>query len=307
MKKILTITFILLLPVIVFSQQDAHFTQYMFNTISVNPGYTGTRDALSLLALHRSQWVGFPGAPVTQTINVNSPLFNRRLGMGISVVNDKIGPVNQTGIFTDLAYRIKFQKSNLSLGIKGGADLYKNRLSDLALVSVSDDQFRNDVTSRLLPNFGFGAYYYSDKWYLGISTPKMIRNTVDVTTGNAGTAHLSVQKMHWFVLGGLVADITPFIRFKPSMQLKVTGGAPVSADVTANFLFYDRLWLGAMYRNSDAIGLLVQFHFTRQLRAGYSYDYTISKLSAYNSGTHEVMIGYDFSFAKEKIKSPRFF
>ncbi len=290
-----------------FSQQDVQFTQYMFNTNAVNPAYTGSRGAISGVALFRTQWVGFEGAPVTQSINVNSPFLNDKLGIGLTVLNEKIGPLKQTGIFADFAYRIKFEKSTLAMGLKAGADVFQAGFNNLNVINSGDNQFQTNVSSKLLPNLGFGIYYHAEKYYLGFSTPKLVQNNVDVKTGSTAISQVGVHKLHYYFIGGFVQDINPFIKFKPTTQIKLTYGAPVSVDANASFLFYEKLWLGAMYRFGDAVGLLVQFQFNPQLRAGYSYDYTTSKLNKFNNGTHEIMLGYDLRFAKEKIRSPRFF
>jgi type IX secretion system PorP/SprF family membrane protein len=314
MKKTLLITTIILCITFlnrkglnVFAQQDVQFTQYMFTPIAVNPAYTGSRDALSILGMYRNQWVAFEGAPKTQTLNINAPVFNDKLGFGLNIINEKIGPTQRTGVFTDVAYRIKFKKSYLSLGIRGGSDFYQVRLSSLNLIDESDQQFQSDFVTKLLPNFGAGAYYYSDDFYVGLSTPRLVENTISPKTGNVITSQLSKEKIHTYFIAGYVKSINQFVKFKPTLQLKLTSGAPVSIDLNASFLFYEKLWLGAMYRYQDAVGSLIQFQFTPQLRAGYSYDYTVSKLRSFVGGTHEIMLGYDFSFYKEKIKSPRYF
>ena len=306
MKKIL-IAVLTLLYVTCEAQQDVQFTQYMFNTNAVNPAYTGSRGAISSVILFRTQWVGFDGAPITQSMNVNSPLFNNKLGVGFTVLNEKIGPLKQTGIFTDFAYRIKFKESTLAMGLKAGADIIQAGFTNLNVINVSDNMFQANVSTKLLPNFGFGIYYHTEKYYLGISTPKLVQNNIDMQTGGSAISHIGIHKMHYYLIGGYVQALDPFIKFRPTAQLKWTYGAPISIDANVSFLFYDKLWLGGMYRLGDAIGLIVQFQFNTQLRAGYSYDYTTSKMNKYNNGTHEIMLGYDFSFAKEKIKSPRHF
>lgn len=307
MKKILLLAGIAFCSLAAFAQQDVQFTQYMFNTNAVNPAYTGSRGAISGVALFRTQWVGFEGAPVTQSVNVNSPFLNDKLGMGFTVLNEKIGPLKQTGIFTDFAYRIKFEKSTLALGLKAGADIFQAGFNSLNVINAGDNQFQTNVSSRLLPNLGFGVYYHAERYYLGFSTPKLVQNNIDVQTGSSSISQVGVHKMHYYFIGGYVHDINPFIKFRPTVQAKLTYGAPVSLDANASFLFFDKLWLGGMYRFGDAVGLLVQFQFNSQLRAGYSYDYTTSRLNKFNNGTHEVMLGYDLSFAKEKIRSPRYF
>jgi len=290
-----------------FAQQDVQFTQYMFNMNAVNPAYTGSRDAISGVALFRTQWVGFDGAPVTQSINVNSPFLNDKLGIGLTVLNEKIGPLKQTGIFTDFAYRIRFEKATLAMGLKAGADIFQAGFNDLNVINSGDNQFQTNVSSKLLPNLGFGIYYHAERYYFGFSTPKLVQNNIDVQTGSSAMSQIEVHKMHYYFIGGYVRDINSFIKFRPTTQIKFTYGAPVSVDANASFLFYDKLWLGAMYRLGDAVGMLVQFQFNPQLRAGYSYDYTTSKLNKYNNGTHEIMLGYDLIFIKGKIRSPRFF
>jgi type IX secretion system PorP/SprF family membrane protein len=307
MKKIKLLAGFVLLSLASIAQQDVQFTQYMFNTNAVNPAYTGSRGAISGVALFRTQWVGFEGAPVTQSINVNSPFLNDKLGIGFTVLNEKIGPLKQTGIFTDFAYRIKFEKSTLALGLKAGADIFQAGFNSLNVINAGDNQFQTNVSSKLLPNLGFGIYYHAERYYLGFSTPKLVQNNIDVQTGSSSISQVGVHKMHYYFIGGYVQDINPFIKFRPTVQAKLTYGAPVSLDANASFLFFDKLWLGGMYRLGDAVGMLVQFQFNTQLRAGYSYDYTTSRLNKFNNGTHEVMLGYDLSFAKEKIRSPRFF
>ncbi|MES2397768.1 MAG: type IX secretion system membrane protein PorP/SprF [Bacteroidota bacterium] len=292
---------------IMLAQQDVQFTQYMFNTVAVNPGYTGSRDALSVLGLYRNQWAGFEGAPTTQMVNINSPAFKDRLGLGLTFINEKIGPTQQTGLFGDVAYRIKLKKSYIAFGIRGGADFYQVKLTTLNLINGSDQQFQNNVTTKILPNFGAGAYYYTDKFYFGFSTPRLVENEIVNRAGTVNTSQLSGKQIHFYFIAGYVKEINQFIKFKPTLQTKITYGAPVSIDVNASFLFYEKLWVGAMYRMGDAVGALLQFQFSPQLRAGYSYDFTISKLRSYSGSTHEIMLGYDFSFFKEKIKSPRYF
>lgn len=290
-----------------FGQQEAQFTQYMFNTNAVNPAYAGSREVISALTLYRTQWVGFDGAPATMMANVNSPFLNDKMGTGITVINEKIGPIKQTGTFADFVYRIKMEKSALAFGLKAGADIFQGNFSSLNTISQNDEQFQVDISSKLLPNFGFGLYYKTEKYYLGFSTPKLVQNRIDLNTGGSTLSQVGVEKMHYYFIAGYVTDLNPFIKFKPTTQLKFTYGAPVSVDLNASFLFYEKLWAGAMYRMGDALGLLLQYQFDPQFRAGYSYDMTTSKLRKYNNGTHEIMLGFDLSFKKEKIRSPRYF
>ena len=229
-----------------FAQQDVQFTQYMFNTNAVNPGYTGSRGAISGVALFRTQWVGFEGAPVTQSVNVNSPFLNDKLGIGLTVLNEKIGPLKQTGIFTDFAYRIKFSKSTLALGLKAGADIFQAGFSNLNIINAGDNQFQTNVSSKLLPNLGFGIYFNAERYYFGFSTPKLVQNNVDVQSGSSAISQIGVHKLHYYFIGGYVQDINPFIKFRPTTQVKLTYGAPVSIDANASFMFFDKLWLSLL-------------------------------------------------------------
>ena len=312
LKKLIRFFILLLLAFLfrqaaVFAQQQAQFTQYMFNTNAVNPAYAGSRGTVSALTLYRTQWVGFEGAPTTLMFNVNSPFHNDKLGAGITLINEKTGPTKQTGVFSDFVFRINMKQSSLSFGLKAGVDVFQANFSSINTIASNDVQFQSDVSSKLLPNFGFGLYYKAEKYYFGLSTPKLVQNTIDIENTNSSVAHLEVNKIHYYFIGGCIVDISTFVKFKPTMQVKFTYGAPVSVDANASFLFYEKLWLGGMVRIGDAVGLLLQYQFTSQFRVGYSYDFTTSKFGKYNNGTHEIMLGYDFNSSKEKIRSPRYF
>ena len=292
---------------IIYAQQEAHFTQYMFNPNAINPAYTGSRQSLSILALSRKQWVGFEGAPVTHHLNINSPFLNDELGAGLTVMNDKIGPIQQSGLHGDIVYRLKLEKSFLAFGIKAGINLLQGSFANLKIINNQDQNFQNNLPSKILPNFGFGIYYHSDKYFIGASAPRLVKNSVDIQTGSSNLMQITVQNLHYYLIAGYIFNINHFLKFKPTSLVKITEGAPPSVDISANFLFHEKLWLGAMYRSGDAVASILTLQLTDQLRAGYSYDYTISKLRRYNSGSHEIMIGYDFKYKKAKIKSPRYF
>ena len=209
----------------------------MFNTLAVNSGYAGSRDALTITGLHRSQWVSFPGAPTTQTLTLHTPIHNDQLGLGLSVLNDKIGPTNTTAIYADFAYKLKInEKAKLAFGLKGGINLRSNGLSSLALDESNDDAFASDVTSDILPNFGFGLYYYTDKYYVGLSTPKLLENNFTTNTVS-GSISAASEKRHYFLIAGTVFPITDNIKLKPTGFMKVTEGAPIEGDITLTALF----------------------------------------------------------------------
>ena len=310
MKKIFLILAIITISLTLFSQQDAMYTHYMFNTLSVNPAYAGSRDALTLTGLHRSQWVGFDGAPRTQTLTLHTPLMNESLGVGFSVVNDKIGPTNTTALYGDFAYKIKLtETSKLALGLSAGLNIRRNALIDIPLEQQEDIAFYRNEESNLLPNFGFGVYYsIHNKFYAGISIPKLIENNFSNIDTRYNTK-LNSESRHYFLIAGVIFDLTENVKFKPTMLTKYTNGAPLEGDITATLLYKEKLWGGLMYRTGDAFGLLLGFYFTPQLAAGYSFDWSFgNKTMAYNKGSHEIMLMYDFIWKdKARIRSPRYF
>jgi type IX secretion system PorP/SprF family membrane protein len=288
-----------------YAQQDAQYSMYMFNTLAVNPAYAGTRDALTMTLLNRNQWIGYPGAPVTQTLTAHTPLFGN-IGVGLNLLNDKIGPLRNTGLFIDLSYRIKFNRSNLSFGLKGGGDVIKGDLNSLNTTQSNDPSFNNNLRSGFLPNFGTGVYYYSEKYYLGLSIPRSLSNRF-WEIKNPNSFSVSKQQMHYYLIGGMIFQVHEYIKFKPSFQSKFTSGAPLQVDVNASFLIKEKLYLGAFYRLKDAMGFMIQYNFTDQLRGALAWDQTVSNLRSYNNGSVELCVSYDFIFKKNNIKSPRYF
>ena len=287
------------------AQQDPMYTQYMYNTLSVNPAYAGSRDALSLTGLIREQWVGIKGAPSTQTLTVHSPIYNDNMGLGLSVVNDRVGPIHQTLLFADYAYSIQTtDNAKLAFGLKAGINLLQANLTDLHSNQGGDQAIYN-VDNRLLPNVGVGIYYYSDKGYVGISAPKLLQQRISDGDTNLND---DLQRRHYFLIGGYVFDLSESVKFKPSFLLKAVQGAPVSMDLSANFLFNDKFGVGLAHRFDDSFSGLLQYYVTPQFRIGYAYDFTMTELRHYNSGSHELMVGYDFAFISDtRIRSPRFF
>jgi type IX secretion system PorP/SprF family membrane protein len=308
LKKILLIVLSVATGILT-AQQDAMFTHYMNNTIAVNPGYAGTSEALSLTALHRSQWVNFEGAPTTQTITMHAPLKNNKMGLGISVINDKIGPVNTTGAYVDYSYMLKLnEKSKLSFGLSAGINYMQAGLANLRLIQQNDIAFQEDVNSKLLPNFGFGMYYYTKCFYAGISSPKLLENNFNNNTID-GTTKLATEKRHYFFIAGGVMRLNSEVEFRPTTFVKATMGAPIEADITASFILNKRVLIGGMYRTGDAIGLLAGYYITNQFHVGYSFDWSYgNRTFLYNQGSHEIMLTYDFIFNdKQKVRSPRYF
>lgn len=294
---------LLALPASLRAQQDPMYSQYMFNLLAFNPAYAGNAEVISLMALTRHQWVGFEGAPTTQTLTGHSPLPGQTLALGATLLNDKAGPVSQTGFYMDFAYRMKVGgHSRLAFGLKAGLDMYRADLSDLSTVEVDPANANN--RSEILPNFGFGLFWHSERHYLGLSLPKLMDNELNAVEAVTTTA---TQVRHYFLMGGYVFDLGRDMRFKPSFMVRAVEGAPLSVDLNANFLLRDRIWFGAMYRVGNAFGVMAQYQVNEQFRIGYAFDLTTTALGAQNAGTHELMLGYDLRFSRGKVLSPRWF
>jgi len=309
-KKISIISFLTLGSLTVSAQQVPMYTHYMYNTLVINPAYAGSRDALTVTGLYRTQWVGFSGAPVIQTLTAHAPLKNQHLGLGFSVVNDKIGATNSTSVVVDFAYKMQLTaKSKLALGISGGMNLFQAQLSSLNLDQQTDPTFQNNINNRVIPNFGFGAYYSRERFYAGISAPSLLQNNYSIVTNADGSTLIGKEQRTYYLIAGTVIKISDNLAFKPTTLIKVTAGAPIQADLTASFIIVKKLTLGIMYRSGDAAGALIGFDITNQFHLGYSYDWSYGlKTSVYNQGSHELMLRYDFIYgSKKQIHSPRYF
>jgi type IX secretion system PorP/SprF family membrane protein len=305
MKKLILFYSVLLYCGTAQAQQEAMFTHYMYNTLWLNPAYAGTRDALTATLLHRSQWVGFEGAPLDQTFTLHSPIYKDKLGAGLSILNDRIGPTRSTYIAADLAYQLKVGKrGKLGFGIKGLVNMYNNQVSNLKLESAQPDLAFAQNNRSVLPNVGAGLYYHRERFYVGLSTPKLLENKLDAGL----TASSKEQRHYYFIMGGVI-NMTKNIKFKPTCFLKATAAAPLEGDFTANFLFNDKLTAGLMYRTGDAVGVLLGYAISDALSVGYSFDWSMANTTGrYNAGSHEVMLRYDLvSFSAARIRSPRYF
>ena len=309
LKKIILVFVLTIGSLAINAQQSPMYTHYMYNTLMVNPGYAGSRDALTVTLLNRMQWVDFEGAPITQTLTMHTPLKNEHIGLGLSVLNDKVGPSNNTSAFIDFAYMMKLtEKSKFALGLSAGANMFQANLSSLNLDQGNDPAFQNNINNNVTPNFGFGAYYYRERFYAGISAPSLLQNSYEVNHNNANTL-IGKEQRHYFFIAGTVLNISPNLAFKPTTLIKVTSAAPVQADLTASFIIMKKLLLGAMFRSGDACGGLVGFDISEQFHIGYSFDWSYGvKTFKYNQGSHEVVLRYDFmNSIKKQIHSPRYF
>ena len=287
----------------IYSQQEAQYSQYMYNTISVNPAYAGSRNVLSVLALHRSQWVGFDGAPTTSTFSINTPIPETNLGFGISAISDRIGPTEQNTFSGDISYTIRLnEKTNLSFGVKGTASFFSFDQYKVTPFQANDPKWRS-VSTRLSPNFGVGTFLHSDQYYLGVSIP----NIMESNFYNDNDIAINSQRMNYYLIGGYVFDVSNSIKFKPAVVSKIVTGAPVQLDLSGNAMFMNKFVLGAAYRWDAAVSGLAGFQVNDALFIGYSYDFDTTSLSRYNFGSHEVFIRYEFVYKKDKLVSPRFF
>jgi type IX secretion system PorP/SprF family membrane protein len=286
------------------AQQLPQFTQYMYNTISVNPAYARSREALSIIGLHRSQWVGFDGGPITQTLSIHTPLRNDRVGLGLSFIEDDLGPENFTYVYGDFSYSIPTGiDGKLAFGLKAGFTQYS--LDANFRETEGFDPQINGIEDRWTPNLGLGLYWSTNRIYAGLSVPRILNTDKNTNEGFEALDRLS----YYFTLGGVI-DLNKSIKFKPAGLIKATNGAPLSYDLTANFLFNEKFWLGASYRinkHTAAIGGLADFQISRQLRIGYAYEKPISDIASYTTGTHEILLIYEFKFLSSKLKSPRYF
>lgn len=310
MKKLLLVVLYVVSIGLCYAQQIPMFSNYMFNTLAINPAYAGTRDALTITGLHRKQWVSFEGAPITQTLTLHSPAMHNKIGLGLSVVNDVIGPLRHTAVHGDYAYRLQINKKvKLSLGLKAGINIFQADLNNLTTVQDNDPAFLTNVQSRILPNFGFGLYYYSDKWYFGLSAPKLFENNFEADNGKSTVNRTEREERHYFAIAGWIFDISKEWKLRPTAFVKVVESAPLTADLTTFFVYREKIEFGGMFRTGDALGVLLGIYINPQLRVGYSYDWSyINSTMIYNRGSHEIMLCYDFIYKdKAKVHSPRYF
>ena len=286
-----------------FAQQDAQFTQYMYNTININPAYAGSRGVMSIFGLHRTQWVGLDGAPTTNAFSLNTPINNSNLGVGVSLVNDKIGPTNDNTLSADVSYTIPMNEDyKLSFGVKASGNVFNLDVDKLNPADATDPNLQN-FNNEFSPNFGAGVYLHSDKLYLGLSVPNFLQDS----KYNDNDVAVFQERMNFYFIGGYVFDLSPSIKFKPAVLTKLVTGAPLQVDASANFLFFDKLMLGGAYRWDAAVSVLAGFQITDGLFIGYSYDMETTQLRRYSSGSHEVFLRFELFTKVSKMVSPRFF
>lgn len=287
---------------LIYAQQDAQFTQYMYNTINVNPAYAGSRGAMSIFALHRTQWVGLDGAPVTNAVSINTPINGSNLGLGASLINDRIGPTHENTISADVSYYIHTSETfKLSFGIKATANLFDLDQTKLNPVDATDPSLQN--FNKFTPNIGAGIYLHSDKAYVGFSVP----NFIESKRYNDNEIAIFKEKINYYLIAGYVFDLDDSIKFKPALLTKLVQGAPLQVDVSGNFMFNDRFVVGLAYRWSAAFSAMAGFQVTDGLYIGYGFDNETTNLKHYNSGSHELFLRYEIFNTISKMTTPRFF
>lgn len=290
-----------------FGQQDPMYAQYMFNTQTINPAYAGTWGYVGFQALARSQWIGAEGAPSTQTFSFQMPFNNYNMGLGLNIINDRIGLERRLSVTADYSYRLKLNTStNLWMGIKGGFSNYSHNLSAHTLYpdGISDPAFAVDIKNKFLPNAGIGFLVQNPDYYIGLSAPKLIQTKYE-NEGNNFIVYGEVS--HFFLIAGYVYPLVENIKFKPTLLVKAAIGSPPEADLSANFLLKEKFWIGATYRTGNSFGFIAQWLIENNLRIGYAIDISTSAVKNISFTSHEIMVSYELRFLDQKVISPRFF
>lgn len=306
MKKILFVVMLQGFFTGAYAQQDMLISKYMFNGLFLNPAYGGTHPYFTTSLLYRTQWTGFTGAPKTQLFELDGPLAKDKMGIGCIISHDKIGVTEQTDFYATYSYKIKLGKNKLSFGLRAGVSDYRAQLTSLTYWDASDVVFTNNIRSALIPKFGFGMYYYTEKYYAGFSIPTLMAYDKDYSF-SIDLEKSSYLRRHYYLNGGYIFTLNELFKLKPSVLLKYSPAAPVQADINVSVLYKNMIWFGTSFRTGDAVVFLVEYQTANHIRIGYTFDYTISNLNNYSYGSHEIMVAYDFGTRKTKMSSPRFF
>jgi type IX secretion system PorP/SprF family membrane protein len=302
MKKILIIISIGFLSSTSSAQQDPMYTQFFSNKIVVNPAYAGTRNAVSLVGLYRNQWTGFDGAPKTTTLSLHAPIRSWNSGIGLSLIYDQIGIQRSYDVKLAYAYHLKTSIGTLSFGLDGQIkkqDMLWNKSNPL---ETGDNEIPYGQNVLTLPNFGFGIYLFKENYYVGLSAPKLLENET-----NYNVVGESFQRRHFFAMAGVLIPVSDVFQIKPAVLTKYEMNSPLELDLNVMGIFNKQFWVGGTYRTNDSFDVIVQYHMGNNLRIGYAYDFTLTKLSRVNNGSHEIMIGYDFNQKKKGVYHPRYF
>jgi type IX secretion system PorP/SprF family membrane protein len=305
MKRIKELILWLLIPLSVSGQLTPATNQYVLNPLTINPAYAGNRGVLNIAAFYRRQWVGIKGAPETVSLAVDAPVSNDKMGLGLIIVNDKIGVTKETQFNANYAYKIDMGKGVLSLGLGAGVFMTNTAWSDLVVLDPGDEYYLIDSKVFTVPNFSFGTYYSINNFFAGLSIPKLVGHKFDFDK-NKYVLKNNFSDYIYLLNAGYLFDISPKVKFFPSTLITFSPGDKIIYDINAHFKFMDRLWVGASYRNNRSVTGLVQFQLTNQLKFAYTYDFDFNKLSTFSSGSHEVMLRYEFRYKIEAISPLNF-
>ncbi|MDP5100390.1 MAG: type IX secretion system membrane protein PorP/SprF [Nonlabens sp.] len=313
-NKAITLAITLTLMVGCFSgyaQQDAQYTQFMYNTVAINPAYAGNRGMLSAIALHRSQWAGLDGAPVTQSVSVHSPIGLSNVGLGFSVVNDKIGPASETYGNIDFSYMLDVgAESRLSFGLKAGGHVLNVDLQSLEVPDPNDPRFQQNIENKFSPNIGVGVYFHTAAFYIGASAPNLLKNEhFQASNNQTGASFIAAERVHYYLTSGYVFDVDYNIKLKPATMVKVVAGAPLQADFNLSMLYDEKLTVGASYRWSAALSGLLGYQINDQVMVGIAYDRETTDLgnTIFNSGSYEAFLRFELQRNYDRMETPRFF
>ena len=287
------------------AQQDALYSQYMFNKLVLNAGYTGSREVLSAELSDRYQWVGISGAPKTLTFSIHTPLRNEHIGVGFYVYSDRIGPTKDQGFMASYAYRLILPSGKLSLGIQAGVKYFSIDWDKIDLENP-DYVFQGAQQNKLTPDANFGAYYSTNSMFAGLSSNHLLQNEYGMVKKGDSTVYSKLLR-HFYGMAGMVIPISDQILFKPSTLIKYVKNAPLQMDLNASFLIHELFMVGVTYRTTSAMVFMTEINLGKNLRLGYSYDVYFNKLLRYNSGSHEIRLGFDYDLFKNRMLSPRYF
>ncbi|HOZ82522.1 MAG TPA: type IX secretion system membrane protein PorP/SprF [Bacteroidia bacterium] len=306
MKKLYSLIITLFMSGWLFGQQAPMTTQYMFNTLLINPAYAGSKPFTSATMMVRKQWAGFKGSPTTETASIHGALEDKNVGLGLYISNDHAGITNRTELFGSYSYTIEYGESKLAFGLQAGLSYLKSTLSDLVYNDNNDPVYDKNTVNNVLPNFGAGLYYHTDLFYAGISAPLLLSYD-PLKTLSVEMTDVHHIRRHYFLTTGYVFSLSEQVKLKPSVLLKYVNGAPLQYDINANLLLNNIIWIGTSYRSNDALAIIGEYQLSKKLRIGYSFDYSLTILRNHSAGSHEFMLGYDFGYNVPKIKTPRYF
>jgi len=300
MKNIIKAFIFVVLPLDLSAQLTPVTNQYILNPLTINPAFAGNRGALNIATFYRRQWVGIPGSPQTVTLALDAPFLDSKLGMGLTILNDKIGVTRETQFMSSYSYKIKMGAGNLSLGLGAGLMTTNTAWSDLVVVEPGDDDYLVDSRVFFVPDFSFGAYYFNRNYFLGISIPKLLGYDFNFDK-NKYSLKVDPVYYHYFLNTGYLFNLSPRVKLFPSVLVNYSKGQKLLYDINAHINLIDRIWFGATYRNNRSVAALFQFSVNDQLKIGYTYDFDIGKLGHYSNGSHEVMLRYQFSFKVDAV------